>query len=216
MEKFYDVYLTAQELLLLDGKVRENIQKTIDACKQELSVGFDMPVMNEVILASLKNGMLTWRFKGINHCPYCNKTRDYAKYKRDSANHRKGEDDYNKPISYFGVAFNEGFIASQNRGDMCQECFKEKKVLERLIDYILDKDLKIQIQKNEYKPTRYKKDEIRICYNCKKEMQESKMGRSPGLMGPGTYPSTCPECGAESIFLGKHHECTNKFVMLPV
>jgi hypothetical protein len=85
--------------------------------------------------------------------------------------------------------------------------------VESLIDYVLDRDLKIEIQKNNYKVTRYIKDDVRVCFNCKKEIQESKMGLLPALMG-GEYRGKCPECGAESKPFGQSHEVTNKFIMI--
>ena len=157
----HSVWLTFDELKLLDGKCRTEIQTLIDKEKLVNSVGLNLPFMNEAITSALKTGKLT----------------------------------------FYGS------------GDCCKECFDKHKVMETLIDYVLSKDLKIEIQKNEYKKTKYIKDDIRICFACKKEIQESKMGLLPALMG-GEYHGQCPECGAKSVPFGQTHEITSKFIMI--
>lgn len=214
MEKLYSVKLSFNELQLISGKVSEDAQKVIDKAKQESSYGFELPIMNEILRKSEETGKLTWRYKQIRDCDYCDKKRDYYTYPRDSRYHRKGDPNYDKPMYYCGIAFNEGFITISGMGDMCTDCVEEHNVIHRLIDYIIDNDLKIEIQKNDYKESKYTKDEIRICYECGEEMQESKMGRLPAMMG-GYYSGECPFCHAKSLPFGRSHKVTNKFVMIP-
>jgi len=214
--KTYSIELTLEELRLLDGKVSEEAQKVIDIAKKEGSYGFELPVMNEILREAEEEGELTWRYVKIRSCSYCDKKRDWHRYTRNTKYHRKGEINFNKPKYYNGIKFNPGFIRVVGFGDMCTDCLKKYNVIERLIDYILDNDLRIQIQKNDYRPTRYKKDKIRICYKCGKEMRESEMGKLPTLMGDGYYPGICPHCGARSLIFGPSHEVTNKFVMVKV
>ena len=94
-------------------------------------------------------------------------------------------------------------------GDMCTE--NKHNVKRRLIDYIIKHDLKVEIMKNDYKPGKYLKDDIRICFDCGEEMFESKMSKERTMMGDGYYPSGCPKCGAKSLPFGKSHETTNNF-----
>jgi len=215
MDKLYKIKLLFSELQLIDGKVSEETQKVINKAKQENSYGFELPVMNEILRKSEEIGTLTWRYKSIQSCKYCDKKYDYYTYPRSGRYHRKGDKNYSKPKHYSGIAFNEGFVTIAGHGDMCSECASKYDVVHRLIDYILDNDLKIQIQKNDYKPTKYIKDEIRICYECGKEIQESKMGKLRAIMG-GSYPGKCPHCGAESLAFGRSHKVTDKFVMTKV
>lgn len=214
MLKTYKLELTLEELLPIDGKVSEKTQEIINKAKQESTYGFELPVMNEVLRKSEKLGSFTWRFKQIRSCNYCDKKYDYHEYPRSGRYHKKGDKNHNKPIYYSGIAFNEGFVTFQGQGDICSECASKHNVIYRLIDYILDNDLKVEIQKNDYRFTKYLKDDIRICYECGNEMQESKMGKHSTLMGDGTYPSSCPACGAESLPFGRSHKITNKFVMI--
>ncbi len=212
MEKTYEVNLTYNELTLLDGKVNEKTQKIINTAKTEQSFGFDNPSINKALAEAMNCGKLTWRYKQISNCQYCNKSREYATYTKSSRYHCKGDKNYDKPIYYGGIKFNEGFVTIQGYGDMCNDCFEKYK--KEMIDYIINNDLPIEIQKNDYKITKYIKDPVLICYDCGKEMCESKMGKHRTVMGDGYYPSKCPNCGAESTFCGKSHKTTDKFVMV--
>lgn len=211
MTKLYEVKLTLEELLIVDGKVSNDAQKVIETAKKESSFGFELPVMNEILRQSEQKGTLTWTYKPIRSCGYCDKKSDYHTYPRSGRNHRKGDKNFDKPIYYSGIKFNEGFVTIQGYGDMCIECCNKYNVINRLIDYIVDNDLKIQIKKNDHREGKYLKDDIHICYSCNREMQESKMGRERTISGDGTYPSTCPNCGAKSSMFGKSHKTTNMF-----
>ncbi|RXZ78009.1 hypothetical protein EBB07_28530 [Paenibacillaceae bacterium] len=209
--KRYKIELSLDELELIDGKVSEEAQKVIEEAKKESSYGFELPIMNEIIKNSEKTGMLKWKHKYILSCDYCDKKSDYKIYPRSSRNHNKGDKNYNKPIYYSGIIYNEGFITIQGLGDMCQECSKKYNITNRLIDYIIDNDLKIEIIQNDYMDSKYLKDDISICYNCSKEMLESQMSRERTLMGDGTYPSGCPHCKSKSLPFGRSHNVTNRF-----
>jgi LEA14-like dessication related protein len=211
LSKTYEIKLTFEEMKLIDGQVSEKAQDIIDRVKKENSFGFSLPVMNEVLRKAEEIGKLTWSYKSIRSCSHCDKQYDYARYPRSGKNHRKGDKNFNKPLYYSGIKFNEGFVTIQGLGDMCSDCCKKHNVINQLIDYILDNDLKIEIQKNKYRDSKYLKDDIRICYDCDYEMTESEMTTSPTVMGDGRYPSGCPKCGAESRLFGKNHKTTNKF-----
>jgi len=208
----YKVDLTLEELKLLDGKVSEEVQRVIDRAKKEERYGFELPFMNRVLREAEERGKLTWSRVRIRHCPFCDKRYDYHRYTRDTKHHRKGEINPNRPVWYSGLAFNLGFIHIEGTGDICTDCARKHRVIERLIDYILDHDLKVEIQKNDYRHTRYIRDEIVRCFNCKREVQRSKMGKLPALFG-GEYRGKCPFCGAEERFLGETHEPTGRWVM---
>ena len=155
--KTYEFNLTYDEVLLLDKQkelTKEN-QIKVDNIKEENSIGFPLDIMNEIIMVSKKSGELTWRVKQITHCEYCDKERDYYRYTRSSRYHRKGDCNYDAPKYYTGYKFNEGFITIKGRGDMCKECEEKYNVIHTLIDYIIDNDLKIEIQNNDYRFSKY-------------------------------------------------------------
>ena len=156
-QKTYNFDLTYDEVLLLDkqkGLTKEN-QIKVDNIKEENNVGLPLDIMNEIIMASKKSGELTWRIKQIAHCEYCDKERDYYRYTRSSRYHRKGDYNYDAPRYYTGYKFNEGFVTIKGRGDMCKECEEKYNVIHTLIDYIIDNDLKIEIQNNDYRFSKY-------------------------------------------------------------
>lgn len=213
-EKLYQVKLSFDELYRLNGHVREEVQKIIDEALLANSFPFPLGIMGEILVNSQKNGTLTWRYKDISECKYCDKKRQYYTYTRSSRNHRKGETNYSSPKYHRGIKFNEGFVTIQGLGDLCVDCCTKHSVIETMVSYIVTNDLPIQIQTNDYYETKYIKDPILICFKCNLEMQESKMGRSPTWLGNGSYPSTCPHCSANSTAFGSHHKTTSKFVML--
>lgn len=95
---------------------------------------------------------------------------------------------------------------------ICRDCWFNV-YLPKLVNFIIENDLPIEIQKNDIAETKYKKDDIRICYSCGEKMYESEMGRRTTLMGDGTYASKCPKCGAESLLFGNSHKITDEFTM---
>lgn len=209
--KKYKVDLLYNEILRLDGNVHDEVQKIIDIAKKEQSIGFDWPILNEVIRKSEEIGTLSWSYKQISSCDYCGKKPDYQRYARSSKFHSKGSKNYDKPIYYSGIKFNEGMVSIQGSGDMCRECCDGHGVVEKMVKYIIENDLKIEIRTNEFSPTKYKKDDVRICYACDEKMYESEMIKEPTLMGRGSYPGTCPKCNATQSLFGSSHKTTNEF-----
>lgn len=132
--KTYSIDLVLNELILLDGKVSDKAQIIIDKAKQESSYGLELPIMNEILRKAEENGKLTWRYKSIRSCNYCDKPRTYHTYPRNTKYHSKGDNNYDKPIYYKGIVFNEGFVTIQGKGDMCVDCEKKYNVIHRLID----------------------------------------------------------------------------------
>lgn len=212
--KKYCVYLTYDEIMFLDGKVGEKSQKVIEQAKKENSFGLD-DFCNEVLRIAVERGELTWGTQKISCCEHCSdKPKGYYKYSRSSRYHRKGDIDYDHPYSYIGVKPFQGFVIFQGLPGVCVDCWKNK-YLPKIVKYIVDNDLPVELQKNDIEETKWKKDKVRICCDCKQEMYESEMRRNPVWIGNGTYPSACPHCGTESGF-GRTHETTDKFRMIRI
>ena len=214
--KTYAVKLTYDELKLLDGQVSDEAQKVIERAKAENGFGLD-DKSNEIIADALKKGTLTWCSVTISECTCCkDKPRGYHKYTRDGKWHRKGDLNHDRPFRYYGVQPNAGFVILEGASGICTDCWKNV-YLPKIGTYIVENNLPIQIQENNVVSSRYKKDPIRICGQCGERIRESEMGRTATLLGRGSYPSTCPKCGAEATFLGKiSHERTDDFVMIPI
>lgn len=212
--KEYCVYLTYDEIVLLDGKVGEKSQKVIEQAKKENSFGLD-DFCNEILRMAVERGELTWGSQKISCCEHCrDKPKGYYKYSRSSRYHRKGDIDYDRPYSYIGVKPFQGFVVFQGLPGVCLECWMDK-YLPKIVKYIVDNDLPVELQMNAIAGTKWKKDKMKICYDCGKEMYESEMKRSDTLFGNGTYPSDCPYCGAHGGF-ARSHKQTDKFRMIRI
>ena len=207
--KLYDIELSYDELLLIDGKCNEEAQEVIDQAKEEYGFGLD-PICNEILAESIKTGKLTWCGVEISCCNTCDtKPRGYHKYTRSSRYHYKGDNNYDRPLKYSGIKPNEGFVIITGASGICRECWFNIH-LPKLVNYIIDNDLPIEIQKNDIAETKYKRDDIRICKKCGHKMRESEMGRLPCWFSSGTYPATCPKCNSEGA------KTTGEFVMTPI
>lgn len=205
--------LTDEEILLLDGKVNAEVQKSIDFIKRA-TFHSDNPVIAKIIESSLNLG--TFKFEYIHnmrYCPVCKKSAGYAKYPRNGRHHRKGDTNINKPLSFSGVIINRGFISFSGAGDFCKECNDKHNYVDNVISIILEKKLPIELIRD--KRSLFKKDDERECFNCKQTMYESEMTKRNTIMGDGYYPAGCPKCKAESLLFGQNHKHTMKFRMLP-
>lgn len=213
MNKMYNFSLTYDEAMLLDGKVSEKSQGIVDVAKKEHEFGLD-DFCNEILRKAMEKGKLSWGRKKISSCEHCDdKPSGYHTYTRNSRYHRKGAPNYDAPYEYSGIDPFQGFVVFQGLSGVCVDCWY-KKYLPVLVNYIIENDLPIEIQKNDIAESLYKKDDIRICFKCGEEIRESEMGTSMTMMGDGRYPSTCPKCGATSTIFGPSHKTTDKYVMV--
>ncbi len=206
------VDLTAEELLLLDGKVRADVQEIVNAVKMAQSV-HQHPIVGATIADSLKTGRFRYEIDRIQYCRLCNSSAGYAKHKRSGRYHNKGGDNHKKPLYMQGIRLNPGFVRIAGHGDFCCKCDAKDRITTSIIETILSKQLPIELVGN--KRTQFKRDDVRICRSCNKEMYESEMGREMTMMGDGYYPSKCPHCGTKSNLFASHGT-SPKFRMLPV
>jgi hypothetical protein len=216
MNKTYKVELTLEELRSLkygerQRKISPEIQAVLDLAEQEASYGFDFPYTNEVIAKAVRDGRLEVRSIRMSFCTHCKKSGGYLKYK---SGRNKGRSNYKKPTYLYGYKINPGFVTVQFSGDICSECEQQNNVFGNARKYILDYELPVELVGSDWESkTKFKRDPIEICFSCKKEMQESKMGSMPALIS-GYFKAICPHCGATAAFLGASHKRTDKFVMI--
>lgn len=74
MAKLYTVKLTLDELMLIDGKSNEEVQKIIEQAKFENSFGLD-DFSNEILRKAVENGKIEWSSCKISSCQFCEKNR---------------------------------------------------------------------------------------------------------------------------------------------
>lgn len=206
-DKLYNVKLTLDELLLLDNKCNSEVQKEVDNAKRvKMLINTELTepearFINDIIQELSTNGKLIFRYVGLNHDSYSGKSCGYAQYTRRSRYHHRGEIDYSKPIPFNGYEFADRCVRMTGYANLgCSKEFYEK-IKSKLLEHL--KDIKGEIPKEitGHEP-RWKKYDKRKCNKCGWTGNEKEMGRSPCIM-EGTYPSTCPKCGAKNQIFQK-------------
>jgi hypothetical protein len=217
-EKRYQVGLTLYELQLLteeaelyDHVLPDSVLDVMRLAEQEAGYGFEFNYINEIIAASVKTGRFAVEYTRMSYCPHCKELGSYLKYK---SGRNKGRLNYKKPTYLSGYLVNPGFVRFGLSGDICKGCEQKYDVFNNVRKYILDNDLPVELVGRDFAATsKFNRDPISVCFKCKEEMQESKMGSSPALLS-GQYKSTCPHCGAKAEVFGLSHKSTDKFVMV--
>ena len=199
------VWLTHDEMLLLDGKVSiSQTQEKIDKIRNARDYGKDMSFILELIKEGNSKGEITFR-GGYVTCEICGARSDIVIYK---SGRRRGSMNSRESKLVDGVFFTSDFISFQGRPRLgiCRECYNRIKPQ-------LDEKLKTcKFDYHKYlSDCLYRRDAQRKCYKCGEIIYESERGKSPTLMGRGLYPSICPYCKAESLSFGKSHEVTGKW-----
>jgi len=94
---------------------------------------------------------------------------------------------------------------------ICSSCYKiVKPIIDEFVKEVdLQADLREVVQGHGYI-----QDKECKCFKCGELMWESEMGRSQTLFMDGTYPSTCPKCGAVSLPFGQIHKGTLAFRLI--
>jgi hypothetical protein len=189
----YAVFLTRDEILLLDGHCHDEIQKKVDIAKAanraEVETGIGgvlAKAVAEVLTKFQMVGMLTRTRGQAYSCGVCYRSGGYARYKRNVGLYRKGEENRDKPLMLSVTAF--------NGVGMCSECYQlVYPCIVREIEH-----LRIERRDLPVDERRYLRHENVRCKKCGWEGHEGEMGQRTVLMGGGTYPATCPSCDAEN------------------
>lgn len=200
--------LSEDELLLLDGKCRPDVQPKVDEAKRNLSRIGDMPDIPEgdaifigkAVDEAKTKGKLAFRYEQLRWCPVCRRDAGYAKRTRTSAKGRTGEPNRSKPLSLSGVELGERFVCGRAAIGCCRECWGRVKPLlaQELAGVQAEIPSAITDKSSPYKW--YAKSE---CV-CGWSGGENEMGQLPAMMG-GYYPGQCPKCGAKDVPFGRRH-----------
>jgi hypothetical protein len=214
------VSLTDDELIVMDGKCSDDVQKTVDQAKSRIKKKNELPEIDpkiaafiaDVITEAQKEGVLIDRYESINRCSICGRAGGYHKYARTSRHHRRGEPDHDRPITIGGVELAKRFIRWKGSVTLgcCTECWKIAKPL--LSEQL--KNIKAEIPESitGIKP-QWKKYDLRKCKKCGWEGHEGQLGQLQAMMG-GTYPGKCPQCGAESNLFNTAFDYPNGFALV--
>lgn len=223
------VTLTDEEIVLLDGRCSEKVQKDIDGAKLRLEAATrhtNIPptaaaLIADVIAYAKTNGKLGMRYENIPQCRVCQTKTEYhihpknvvnrSKYRASYYKYRAGEIDYESPKMKRAIDLSDGFIVFKNRVALgcCVECF------DKYIRTKLQTELEnIPCEHTIFGPTKWFKSPNKVCKSCKAEFHEREMGRQITVMGDGYYYASCPKCKAENGLFRHGIDNREGFVMV--
>lgn len=203
MSGLYDLKLTADEVLLLDGRCRPDIQAHVDSARLASSLTAVSPGLAKMIVAVIdtakRDGRLIWQRTNISHCDACDRRDGYWTVRRTTRYKVKGRPDYDSPKTFGGYECRRAFISIKNSiwVGFCETCAPEAlPILQPLLQ-----GLRAEIPEPLLgRPSDWTWQENRECTKCGWIGHEGMMKRAPTIMGHGTYPAYCPECGAGGAF----------------
>lgn len=194
-------FLTDDQAVLLDGLLDAKQQMLVDAAKRRIAMRKQFPDLSDgerkllegLVAEARTNGLVIWRHKSIRRCAVCEKFAGYAVVSRNTRTKRKGEQDFDKPLSMFGVEFANRFVSFEGSVSLgcCVNCAKN---LAPHIETILS-----EVPHERRWPnfsSKWKKYDNCKCGKCGWDGHEGQMIRHPTIMGDGTYPAECPQCHA--------------------
>lgn len=202
----HSIRLTDEELLFLDGHLLPEAQTVVDAAKARVAFKNENPALDppiasfvaNVVLEAQTTGVLRYQHGRINHCNIHNESAGYAVYKSGP---RKGQQNYNKQLSYPGVDLVKRSVSIAGSAALggCVDCINTALPHIRAALVGVEAQLPEQLQTpDEPTFTRYSH---RKCVQCGWEGHEGEMGRLPAVLG-GSYPGQCPSCDAKSLAFG--------------
>lgn len=211
-----EVMLTDAELLLLDGKCGESVQKEVDAAKFRATLSTELTDRERVFISAVasearKHGRLLWRCTYISSCPITGERPGYYTYPRSSRTHRKGDPNYSKPIKIRAVELADRFISFEGCVTLGGKEEAVRKLIPQLKVALKDIPCELPAALQPDDAPRYRRHEKVKCSKCGWEGIEAQMGSRPTLMGNGTYPAVCPDCGAENGLFANVIKRTGEF-----
>ena len=189
--------LTVQEILLLDGQCRPEIQEAVERAKlaSTLSGGLsesEAEMVAKILDVARKNGRLTFVPTTISYCPCCKRNDGYWPVKRATKYKTRGEPDYDKPKLFPAWELDRGFVVVKNhvRAGVCETC--RPRVFPVLAERLAGMRAELPKEITGIEP-RYKRVAHMACAACGWQGLETEVGLLPAMFG-GTYRGQCPSC----------------------
>jgi hypothetical protein len=208
MSVLYKVELEEDDVLLLrksnNSKIIdliENIERSRRFRRKYGLTDIQSKFVSDLLEELKKEGRLIFRRVLLSYCKYSKKSAGYAKYKRTSKNHIKGQTDYSRPLVFSGVEFASRFIIVKHRA--CLGCSLEfwNEIKDIVYQIFKDIDLAGEISENMFgEKSKYKRYDNVKCTKCNWEGHEGQMGELPRLIGSSYYRGICPDCGVKNTF----------------
>jgi hypothetical protein len=204
MSARYEVKLTLDELLTVhttepDVVAVQNVAGLERWVTERFAVSAGRAA---VIVAALREAAvareLVCRHCGVKHCPACGRDAGYAKVKRRTRYKRKGEDDYDRPMSLGAIELADRFVRIERRLSLgcCDECWPTVRPV--LAELLTDTRAEIAEGITGHAP-RWKRYRRTRCTKCNWRGHEGEMGKRRTIMGAGWYPAICPACDATNL-----------------
>lgn len=192
--------LTGDELLLLDGLCRPENQCVVDGYKASVETASKTglpPMMADMVTRILdtakKTRKLVYRLVETSRCPCCDRHDGYWPVARSTKWKRRGDKDYDNPKKFCCVDLGGSCVRSTVFLGFCEVC-------RPLVEPVLASALE-SVECDTPKAwaavrKRFVLHNDRLCTRCQWRGHEGQMRTMPCLMGGGTYPALCPQCGA--------------------
>lgn len=197
--------LSDDELVLLDGLCRPEIQTEVEAAKARLAAvttHSDLDPRHARLLADVmseatKNGALRWVSTRADHCSLCDdKPYGYVKYKSGP---NRGLKNLKKPFSYAAVEMGRSHVIGYVKLGGCNDCMTSLKP--HLVEAVSGLRCQVPPPLDTPDRPRWRRYDNRVCTKCGWTGHEGQMGRDRTVMGDGWVPSFCPVCGAGGVSL---------------
>jgi len=205
------VKLTDDEIVLyLSACTRPKVVECVAGATARIALRGDgvsggaAKMITEAVAEAAASGLLIYRCSSIGSCGVCGKSAGYALRKRASRAGRKGSPMYDRPLYMSGVELRDSFVTMKGHVSIggCKECVDA--ALPRIVDLVTAAELRWFPDHLDFDAD-VKREDHYACKKCEWSGRESYVGRSRAMMGNGTYPSTCPDCGAKNEPFGKRH-----------
>ena len=212
--------LNDEELVLLDGKCRDDIQIEVNKAKARLNAinenigdsAAESAFIADVIAEATNNGKLVKRRCHLSSCRLCAKRGGYVRYK---SGRNKGANNYSKPTYLNGVELAERFVTCVGSCTLgcCSDCFA--KVRPKLAEALLPIKAEIGESITGLRQLYKKSPKVR-CKKCEWFGHKEQLGNLRTLIGYGLYRGKCPECGAENgLMTHSIEESQTEFEIIP-
>lgn len=210
--KYHYRDVTDDDLLKLDGLCAPKTQAAIDEIKRHRAQAQAMPdiptpmavMIADAVQEAKSAGLLIWQYAGVRSCPICAK----------SCTGYSGRGRQRRANTMAGIELADRFIRFEGRPAIgcCRSCMDA--ALPRLREALAGVEAELPEALMGF-PPKFKRYKNMKCSTCGWQGHEGQMKRSPCLMGGGTYPATCPGCGANNHLFSTVVNTIAGFIVLP-
>lgn len=202
--------LSDTELAILDGRCSPETQVAVEAAKARLAMIAELPdteppiagFVADVVAYAIRNGRLKFCHRNLRSCNVCKRAGGYAKYKRSGRFHKKGDANFDAPLTFRGIDLSSGCVSIKGYASMgcCDDCWDKASPL--LAEVLKNVEAEIPESVSSF-PPQFRYYDNMICNSCGWKGHEGEMGELPAMFG-GMYPGECPACSAQNLPLGSH------------